>query len=121
MLSTQPLSPLALRTRLQSSGGGAFAAWLSALDCATSGGVFDSSFQFRGGGGGAGIGGSGYFCSDFLRAAGGVLGRGGINGLRAGGVRGALTCATTSTFSPSLTCRKLGEKRLGSVCTFSRS
>src|ERR1039458_6950307 len=71
-----PLSPLALRTRLQSSLGAAFAAWLSAIACCTSGGVLESSFQFGGGGGAGGIGGGGGFLLGWLRGAGGVFGPG---------------------------------------------
>src|SRR5436190_16313988 len=113
---THPLCPEESRIRLQSSigtgaggvgvGGGADSAPLA-----------ESCLQSCGSLGAGGIGGNGILLSlddcFFERFLGDGGGTGGFGG--GGAERGATRRPITSTFSPSFTCKKLGDCRSGSV------
>src|SRR6266545_4585436 len=84
--------------------------------------VRERSSQSRGGAGGLGMGGGGYLGGslDFFSAVFFCFrGGGASSGGRGTSVRGTDRCSSTSTFSPSLTCMKLGDCRHGCVWTFS--
>ena len=69
-----------------------------------------------------GMGGGGYlasFLAGFLAAALAFFGEGAMSGLRGASARGVATWVSTSIFSFSLTCTKLGDWRAGWVCTLS--
>ena len=106
--------------RLQSSIG---TGWGTLGTGAGSAASLESSSQLPGGLGGDGMGGGG-ISLDFLPPLGGfrlfcVLEAGGAALGGAGGRRGATRWPITSTFSPSFTCRKLGECASGAVWTLS--
>src|SRR5947209_18024219 len=122
LVNTQPDCPVAVRIRLQSSvGAGGFDSGStsdggssdnSAEDCPLERSVVESSAQSAGGAGGFGIGGGGILAAFAAGFFGGALafffGGGGISDLRGASVRGVTTCSSTSTFSFSFTCKKLG-------------
>src|ERR1043166_5270244 len=113
---THPVWPAGVRTRLQpSSLTGGFDSACAAAS-ASSAGVRDSSSQSGGSGGGLGGGGSGtllFAC--FLGGAFTFFGVGGIRGVRGASVRGSRTDTSTSNFSFSLSCTKLGDNIAGCV------
>src|SRR5437868_4667322 len=116
-VSTQPACPPGVRMRLQPSVRGASfcGGTCSASAAASSRSVLESSSQSGGSAGGFGIGG---ILDDFLVSFGGnfgFFGAGGINGFRGASERGSTNDCSTSNFSFSLSCRKLGEEITGCV------